>query len=308
MFPLIRVTNAEDRLFQVRPEYARMKYRERLTSEKLKRFACRAGTGRPTQLPQAASATFRPLSGMARRPAQITWSATSLRRSIVQNYIKERAVDLQSAVFPSGIVNKAQFPEPVHEKTHPRTGSADHLREGFLTDLGNHGLGNSFLSKMSQHKKDTGQSLFTGIKQLVDQVLFIADVARQQIGDEHIGKCVFPMKRFHHGLLFNSQYRAIGHCRCRAHAKGLSGKGAFAEKTLVTQYADGCFFASFGDNREFYFSRLQIENRICRISLRENGPLFRKEHSFPTLTNCGKECLGVEFAAFLGNCAGTHRL
>jgi hypothetical protein len=77
IFPLIHVTNAEDRLFQGRPEYARMKYRERLTSEKLERFACRAGTGRPTQLRQAASATFRPFSGMARRPAQITWSATS---------------------------------------------------------------------------------------------------------------------------------------------------------------------------------------------------------------------------------------
>jgi hypothetical protein len=84
-----------------------MKYRERLTSEKLERFACRARTGRPTQLLQAAPATFRPFNGIPRRPAQITCSATSLRRSIVQNYIEERAVDLQSAVFPSGIVNKA---------------------------------------------------------------------------------------------------------------------------------------------------------------------------------------------------------
>src|SRR6266404_8478276 len=116
------------------------------------------------------------------------------------------------------------------------------------------------------------------------------------------------MKRFHHGLLFNSQDGAVRHCGCRAHAKGLAGKRAFAEKTLVTQYADGCFLASFGDNREFYFSRLEIENRICRISLRENGPLLRKEHSFPTLTNCGEECLRVEFAAFLGNCTGTHHL
>src|SRR5205807_3586910 len=231
-----------------------MKYRERLKSGKSERSACRAATGRPTQLPQAAPATFRPFNGMSRRPAQIIWPATSLRCSIVQNYIEERAVDLQSTVFPSGIVNKAQFPEPVHEKTDPRTGSADHLREGFLTDLGNHGLRNPFLSKMSQHKKDAGQTLFTGIKQLVDQILFITDIARQQIGDEHIGKCVFPMKRFHHGLFFNSQDRAIGHCRRGAHTESLAGKRAFAEKTLVTQYADGCFFASFGDNREFYLS------------------------------------------------------
>src|SRR6266550_2400390 len=156
-----------------------MKYRERLKSGKSERSARRAGTGRPTQLPQAAPATFRPFNGMSRRPAQTTWSATSLRHSIVQNYIEERAVDLQSAVFPSGIVNKAQFPEPVHEKTDPRTSSADHLSQGSLTNPGNDGLGNSFLSKMSQHKKDPRQSLFTGIKQLVDQVLLITDVAGQ---------------------------------------------------------------------------------------------------------------------------------
>ena len=71
--------------------------------------------------------------------------------SIVKNNIKQRAVDLQSALFPSGIVNKAQFPEPVHEKADPRTGSADHLSEGFLTDPGNHGFRNSLLAKMSQH-------------------------------------------------------------------------------------------------------------------------------------------------------------
>src|SRR5438445_4047334 len=226
-----------------------MKYRERLTSEKWERFACRADTGRPRQLPQAASAIFRPFSGKARRPAQTTWSATSLRHSIVQNYIEERAVDLQSAVFPSGIVNKAQFPEPVHEKTDPRTGSTDHLREGFLTDLGNHGLRNSFLSKMSQHKKDAGQTLFTGIKQLVDQILFITDIARKHIRDEHIGKCVFPMKRFHHGLLFNSQDGTIRHCGCSAHAESLARKRTLSEETPLAQYADGCFFASFRDNR-----------------------------------------------------------
>src|SRR6266496_1484749 len=115
------------------------------------------------------------------------------------------------------------------------------------------------------------------------------------------------MKRFHHGLLFNSQDRAVRHCRCRAHAKGLSGKRAFAEKTPFTQYADGCFFASFGDNCEFYLSHLQIKNRVRRISLRKNGPLLRKEHSFPTLADGGKECLGVERAALLGDWTRTHR-
>jgi hypothetical protein len=42
---------------------------------------------------------------------------------------------------------------------------------------------------MSEHKKDTCQSLFTGIKELVNQILFVTDVAGEQIRHEQIGRC-----------------------------------------------------------------------------------------------------------------------
>ena len=38
------------------------------------------------------------------------------------------------------IVNEARLPEPVHEKTDPRPGGADHLGEGLLANRGDHGL------------------------------------------------------------------------------------------------------------------------------------------------------------------------
>jgi hypothetical protein len=85
------------------------------------------------------------------------------------------------------VVNEAQFPEPVHKKTHPRTSGSYHFRQGLLADLRNDGLRNPFLAKTSEHQKHTDQSLFAGIEQLVDQVLFITDIARQQMRYEQIG-------------------------------------------------------------------------------------------------------------------------
>jgi hypothetical protein len=38
--------------------------------------------------------------------------------SIVQNYVEQRTVDLQSAFNTAGVLNETQSPEPVHEKTH----------------------------------------------------------------------------------------------------------------------------------------------------------------------------------------------
>ena len=80
----------------------------------------------------------------------------------MKNYIEQRTVDLQTAIFASRVVDETQFPEPVHEKAYPRTSGADHLRQGFLTDLGNHGLRNTFLAKMSQHEENARQTLFPG--------------------------------------------------------------------------------------------------------------------------------------------------
>jgi hypothetical protein len=74
-------------------------------------------------------------------------------------------VDLQTAV----VVNKAQFPEPVHE-ADPRAGSADHFRQRLLTDLRDYGFRNAFLAKMSEQQKDPGQPLFARIEKLINQI------------------------------------------------------------------------------------------------------------------------------------------
>src|SRR5271157_849642 len=152
---------------------------------------------------------------------------------------------------------------------------------------------------MSEHKKHAGQSLFTGIKQLVDQILFVTDIAREQIRYEQVGKLVFPMKRIHHGFLVDSQHSTICHCRCRTHTKRLASQRTFAEKAPIAQYADRRFFANFGDNSEFYLARLQIKHCVRSIPLRKDGLLFRKEHGFPALADGSEKRMWIELAAVL---------
>ena len=64
----------------------------------------------------------------------------------MQNYIEQRAVDLQSAV----VVDETQFSEPVHEIADSRTSGADHLCQRFLANPGNHRLRNAFLAETRQ--------------------------------------------------------------------------------------------------------------------------------------------------------------
>ena len=76
------------------------------------------------------------------------------------------------------IINKSQFPEPVHEEADPRAGCADHFRQHLLTDLGNYTLLFAFLAKMSEQQKDPGQPLFAGVEKLINQVFLVTNVPR----------------------------------------------------------------------------------------------------------------------------------
>src|ERR1022692_751277 len=99
----------------------------------------------------------------------------------MHNYTEQRTVDLQTTFRTAGVINEPQLSESVHEKAHPRTSSADHLGQTLLTDFRDDGLGHAFLAEMSEQKKDSRQPLFAGVEQLIDQILFIAHIPRQQI-------------------------------------------------------------------------------------------------------------------------------
>src|SRR5207245_6281034 len=130
-------------------------------------------------------------------------------------------------------------------------------------------------SKISRTKRHTCQSRVTGIEQLVDQVLFITDIAGQQIRHEHIGKSMFPMKRGHHRLLLDPQKLAVRHCSRGSHTESLACQRAFPKKIPLTQYSDRGFLASFGHDGELDFTFLHIEDSIRLIPLSEEGLLLR---------------------------------
>ncbi len=62
------------------------------------------------------------------------------------------------------VLDKTQFAEFVHEKTHARSGRADHLRQGFLTDLSHDRLRPAFRAEVCKEKEKSGETLFARIE------------------------------------------------------------------------------------------------------------------------------------------------
>ena len=86
-------------------------------------------------------------------------------------------MDRQPAAGGAVVIDKTQLLELVHEMTDPRPGSAHHLRQVFLIDSGKDTLGATFLAKMSQQQETPGQPLLAGVEKLVDEILFISEIA-----------------------------------------------------------------------------------------------------------------------------------
>ena len=80
--------------------------------------------------------------GKIKGPIREGYALRLWKCSVVKHYIEQRAVDHQAAV----VMNKPQFPKPIHEKTNSRASGTDHLGEGLLADLGDH-FGTSSLPK-----------------------------------------------------------------------------------------------------------------------------------------------------------------
>ena len=91
-------------------------------------------------------------------------------------------MNLQATV----VLDEAQLPKLVHEETHPGPCGPDHLGEGFLTDPGHDEIVLALLAVAGQQQQNPRQSFLAGIEQLINQVLFDANIPRQQIRHEEL--------------------------------------------------------------------------------------------------------------------------
>ena len=115
---------------------------------------------------------------------------------------------------------------------------------------------------------------------------------------------MLAVKHLNHGRLVDSHHGAIGHSGCGAQAKRLSCKATFPEEIALAQNAYCGFLPGLRNDGEFYLSLLYIKNRIARVALSKDRLLFGKSCDLPTAVHGRKECLGIEFAEFLGYHSG----
>src|SRR5258708_22906335 len=105
--------------------------------------------------------------------------------SIVQDDAQQRAVDLKRLL--AVVIDEAELLKLVQKEIHPRPRRPDHFRQRFLRDPGDDTAGRLLVSIARQQQQRARQPLLGGVEQLIDQVLFDPDVARQHVGDEAVG-------------------------------------------------------------------------------------------------------------------------
>lgn len=224
---------------------------------------------------------------------------------VVEDDGEQRTMHLEAAFFSACVMNESQFSKAVHKKADSGPSGADHFRQGLLADLRNYGFRYAFFAKLSEHEEDACQTLFAGIEQLVDQILFVAYIAGQQMGHEHIGKVVLAMEGFHHGLLLDDQQLTVGQSNRGSHAQRLASQRPFAEKILLAQNGDGSFLARLRNDGESDFPLLNVKDGIRGVSLRIDTALPRYTDRLSAPANGPEKECRVEYLPFL-DLGGSH--
>jgi hypothetical protein len=118
----------------------------------------------------------------------------------MEHEIEVRTMHMQSTISaqPALLLSEPQLAKLIHKEFDAQAGSADHLGQRFLNDLGNDRLRPALLPKVSQYQQRSRQPRFAGIKQLTHQFRLDADPMHQQIGHEHFAKPGLFLKHAEH--------------------------------------------------------------------------------------------------------------
>jgi hypothetical protein len=137
---------------------------------------------------------------------------------------------------------------------------------------------------MCKQEEYPSQPPFAGIEELINQILFVPNVPRQQISDKQIENVC---SRWSASII---AFRSI--CRISQSVIAVADpmrNGCPARAFSPVQYTQGCFLAIFGYNRESDLAFLDIEDCVSRISLREDCLLLGIGGDFATFADGGEE-------------------
>jgi len=100
---------------------------------------------------------------------------------VVEDNGEQRVVDVD---FAAVVVDEAELAEFVHEEIYAGARGAYHFGEGFLRNFGQRFLRIAGGTVSREQQQSAREALLAGIEELVDQIFFDADVARQHVSDD----------------------------------------------------------------------------------------------------------------------------
>jgi hypothetical protein len=163
---------------------------------------------------------------------------------VVEDHGEERVVDVD---FAAVVVDEAELAEFVHEEIYARAGGADHFGESFLRNFGQRFLWIAGCPVAREEQQSAREAFFAGIEELVDQIFFDADVARQHVGDEAVGELVLFVEHANHFIFFDNQHGGGCDGDGCGHAAGLASETTFAKKIAGAENRDDGFPAGLID-------------------------------------------------------------
>src|SRR6202171_5692405 len=184
----------------------------------------------------------------------------------VQDNAQEGIVDVDLAV----VLDKAQFPEFVHEKIDPRPRCANHFRQHFLRYFGEHLLSMARRAIAREQQQSARQPFLAGVEELVYQVLLDSYDSCQRIGDEAVGELVFLVEHANHLVFLNDEQGGRRNRGRSRHANGLARKAPFPKKIARSKDRHNGFFPGLIDNSKLHTAFLNVNDTPRRITLRED--------------------------------------
>ena len=107
----------------------------------------------------------------------------------MKNHFQQRLVHLNTAV----VFDKPQSPESIHEEADSRARRPNHFRKRLLRDRRNLRFRFARLTILGHKEKNSGQTLLTGIEELIDEVGLAPHTSRQQKLYEQVRELMFAV-------------------------------------------------------------------------------------------------------------------